>query len=222
VGEREFRTSACGHYKLAIEGLQRTDKSYLGGKKRPHLLFLLSTQPRDSGAWLLSSSRCARLLAAASYDAAAMAVAAFAEARFVGISNSKALRAIFFDRVQFDSALAMDIAKQRLPGTGLAAVCCFTWDATANAGLLLQPSVRPSAVAAAPRLDGLHSILPALATPSASTPLLAAWHISQREKPRVKSAQVEGMAVRTGRVMHDARRVRCAVAEEQRGEGLCG
>ena len=87
-----------------------------------------------------------------------MAVAAFAEARFVGISNSKALRAIFFDRVQFDSALAMDIAKQRLPGTGLAAVCCFTWDATANAGLLLQPSVRPSAVAAAPRLDGLHSI----------------------------------------------------------------
>ena len=150
----------------------------------------------------LSSSRCAGLLAAACDDAATMTAAPFAEVGFAGLSNSMAPAAHFLAPCNSTPHWATDIM---LAATGAQEVCCSE---------LLQMGrcflCRPVAVGSLQcglflwrqrrvTLDCLHSSLPALATPSVSTPLLAPWRISQREKPRaLKSAHIEGMAVRTG------------------------
>ena len=165
---------------------------------------------------------CARLLAAACDDAARMTVAPFAAARFAGLSNIMAPAAYFFDFMQLNLVWAINATQVRLARTRLAAVWCRTLHAAAFSAVLLQPSVRQYAASAMPRLDGLLFILPALASASESTPLLAAWSVSPPEKPRVAAAHVEEMAVGARTAMRAAWRVRCVASEERERRGHCG
>ena len=125
---------------------------------------LLQIRAHGSSAWHRSTSPGVRPCgAAACNDMTTMAAASFAEVWFAGLSNTVAPPAFFFGIMCFHSLWRPILHWQRLVLRKLAAASCFAWDAATYTGLLLQLSVRPCAAAEAPRLDGLHSILLALA-----------------------------------------------------------
>ena len=60
--------------------------------------------------------------------------------------------------------------------------------------------------------------LPASSSPSATTTVPSAWHVTDQEKPRVVSARINGTAEWTRTAMRGAWRVRSVASERRREE----
>ena len=165
-------------------------------------------KPEEKRPWLLSSARCAGLLAAASRCRGHDSRRGFGRGTVCGPSQLDGMGSIFFGRHAAGFRVGDQFDTGAMPCRRLAAESCSTWRRVC----FLRPVA--SGIKASTGVDTSAAFrlvscgLPGSASHPASEPFPAPWHVTGQQKPRVAAARNARMAERSRTAKGAARLVR--------------